>query len=104
MLTCCRMPAWRRCHPSRWASNVDAAPMTPRADLLSAALWGAFGTLVVVASWRLPRLEQMGINPWSAPGLTPGLIGLAIVLAATALALRAWRAQRIPRALRSAPA
>jgi hypothetical protein len=38
--------------------------MTPRADLLSAALWGAFGTLVVVASWRLPRLEQMGVNPW----------------------------------------
>jgi hypothetical protein len=77
--------------------------MTPRADLLSAAVWGAFGTLVVVASWRLPQLEQMGINPWSVPGLTPGLIGLAIVLAAAALALRAWRAQRIPRELRSAP-
>ena len=65
--------------------------MTRRADLVSAALWGAFGTVVIVASWRLPRLEQMGINPWSVPGLTPGLIGAAIVLIALALALRAWR-------------
>ena len=65
--------------------------MTRRADLISAALWGAFGTVVIVASWRLPRLEQMGINPWSVPGLTPGLIGAAIVLIALALALRAWR-------------
>ena len=65
--------------------------MTRRADLVSAALWGAFGTVVIVASWRLPRLEQMGINPWSVPGLTPGLIGAAIVLLAAALALRALR-------------
>jgi hypothetical protein len=65
--------------------------MTRRADLISAALWGAFGTVVIVASWRLPRLEQMGINPWSVPGLTPGLIGAAIVLIALALALRALR-------------
>jgi hypothetical protein len=77
--------------------------MTPRADLLSAGLWGAFGTLVVVASWRLPRLEQMGINPWSVPGLTPGLIGLAMVLAAAVLALRAWRESRLTRELRAAP-
>jgi hypothetical protein len=66
--------------------------LTPqRADLLSAAVWGAFGTVVIVASWRLPRLEQMGINPWSVPGLTPGLIGVAIVLLAAALALRSLR-------------
>ena len=65
--------------------------MTRRADLISAAMWGAFGTVVIVASWRLPRLEQMGINPWSVPGLTPGLIGVAIVVLAAALALRALR-------------
>jgi len=65
--------------------------MTRRADLISAAVWGAFGTVVIVASWRLPRLEQMGINPWSVPGITPGLIGAAIVLLAVALALRALR-------------
>ena len=37
------------------------------------------------------------INPWSVPGLTPGLIGVAIVLAAAALALRTWRTSRMPR-------
>ncbi|HET9205765.1 MAG TPA: tripartite tricarboxylate transporter TctB family protein [Burkholderiaceae bacterium] len=65
--------------------------MSRRADLISAAVWGAFGAVVIVASWQLPRLEQMGINPWSVPGLTPGLIGAAIVLLAAALALRAMR-------------
>ena len=75
-----------------------------RADLIIAAVWGAFGTVVIVASWRLPRLEQMGINPWSVPGLTPGLIGAAIVLAAAALALRALRGAPPTEAASLAPA
>jgi hypothetical protein len=45
----------------------------------------------VVAAWRLERLENLGINPWSIPGLTPGLLGVLMVILAGALA---WQARR----------
>jgi len=54
-------------------------------------LWAAFGAVVVIASWRLDRLENLHINPWSAPGLTPGVVGLLMILLAAALALQARR-------------
>jgi putative tricarboxylic transport membrane protein len=31
-----------------------------------------FGAAVLVASWRMDRLESLNINPWSAPGLARG--------------------------------
>ena len=63
--------------------------MSRRTEYTSAAAWAVFGVIVVVASWRLDRLESLGINPWSVPGLTPGVVGLLIVLLAIALALQA---------------
>jgi hypothetical protein len=45
---------------------------------------------VLVASWRIDRLENLGINPWSIPGLLPGIVGLLIMLLATVLA---WQAR-----------
>jgi hypothetical protein len=45
-----------------------------------------FGVVVVVASWRIDRLENLGINPWSIPGLLPGVVGVLIILLAGALA------------------
>jgi hypothetical protein len=65
--------------------------VAPRDDYLSAACWAAFGAVVVVAAWRMDRLENLGINPWSVPGLTPGLLGALIVMLAAALA---WQARR----------
>ena len=54
-------------------------------------MWAAFGVVVVVASWRLDRLENLNINPWSAPGLTPGVVGVLMILLAIALAVQARR-------------
>jgi hypothetical protein len=62
-----------------------------RSDYLSAALWAVFGVIVVVASWRIERLENLSINPWSAPGLTPGVTGVLMILLAIALA---WQVRR----------
>lgn len=59
-----------------------------RADLISAVLLGALGLAVVVESWRMPRLESLDVNPWSVPGLVPGLIGAVLLLLATALLVR----------------
>ena len=71
-------------------------------DRWSAAFWAAFGGVVVIASWRLDRLENLHINPWSVPGLTPGVVGLLMILLAVALAIQSDRAQ--PDAGRGDPA
>jgi hypothetical protein len=65
--------------------------VTARSDRWSAALWAAFGAVVVIASWRLDRLENLHINPWSAPGLTPGVVGLLMILLAAGLAIQSRR-------------
>ena len=40
------------------------------------------------ASWRMDRLEGLNINPWSVPGLLPGLLGALMMLFGAALFLR----------------
>lgn len=62
--------------------------MKDRGQLLDAAVWAAFGVVVLVAAWRVDRLENLGINPWSIPGLLPGMVGALIILFAVVLALR----------------
>ena len=52
-----------------------------------------FGLVVLVAAWRIDRLENLGINPWSVPGLLPGLVGGLIILLALTLA---WQARPAP--------
>jgi Tripartite tricarboxylate transporter TctB family len=61
----------------------------PKADLVSALLWMAFGGAVAIGSWRMDRLENLHINKYEAPGLVPGLLGAAVFLLGIALALRA---------------
>ncbi len=53
--------------------------------------WVVFGAAVAVGAWRMDRLEQMHINPYSAPGLVPGVLGVLIVVFGLAMA---WRERR----------
>ena len=62
--------------------------MRPEPDRLFGAGWFAFGVAVLVASWRMDRLEGLNINPWSVPGLLPGLLGALMMLFGFALVLR----------------
>jgi Tripartite tricarboxylate transporter TctB family len=57
-------------------------------DRLFGAGWCALGTAVLAASWRMDRLEGLHINPWSVPGLLPGLLGALMILFGAALFLR----------------
>jgi hypothetical protein len=59
-----------------------------RAELWGALGWMGFGAAVLVASWRMDRLESLNINPWSAPGLMPGVLGALMLLFGAALVLR----------------
>jgi len=75
----------------------DAPPPTPdelraaaASDLRDALGWLALGVAVLVGSIRMDRLEAQHINPYTVPGLLPGLLGLVMLLLGTLLALRSW--------------
>ena len=66
--------------------------VSPKADLISAFVWMAFGLAVVIASWRMDRLESQGASLYTAPGLVPGILGAIMFLLGVLLAVRAARA------------
>lgn len=72
-------------------SGPHDEPSPPRSDLMDAAGWIALGVATVVASWRMDRLESQNINPYTVPGLLPGLLGIAIVLLGAVMAVRSWQ-------------
>jgi putative tricarboxylic transport membrane protein len=59
-----------------------------RADLITGVILLVFGVAVVAESYGMPRLEERNINPWTAPGIVPGMLGLVITLLGAALAFR----------------
>lgn len=67
-----------------------------RADLVSSAVLFALGLAVVVESWRMPRFELRNINPWTVPGIVPGLLGAILAILALAVLIRSLRALRRP--------
>jgi Tripartite tricarboxylate transporter TctB family len=66
--------------------------VSPQADFIAAWLWMAFGLAVVIAAWRMDRLESQGASLYTAPGLVPGILGAVLLLFGVLLALRAARA------------
>ncbi len=62
-----------------------------RSELHQAIGWIALGLAVFVGSWRMDRLESQNINPYTVPGLLPGLLGIAMMLLGSLLGLRSWR-------------
>jgi putative tricarboxylic transport membrane protein len=63
-----------------------------KADFVTALVLVALGMAVVVESLRMPRFEQLEINPYTVPGLVPGALGAVILVLGAALLLRATRA------------
>lgn len=62
-------------------------------DPIFAAGWMAFGAAVLAASWRMDRLANLNVNPWSVPGLLPGVLGALMLLFGAALLLRSLAAR-----------
>lgn len=58
------------------------------ADRVFGLGWTLLGLAILVESWRMDRLEQQHINPYTAPGLVPGLLGLVLVGFGIVLAAR----------------
>jgi hypothetical protein len=62
--------------------------VSARDDRVFGLGWAALGLAIVVESWRMDRLEQQHINPWTVPGLVPGLLGAVLALFGVVLAMR----------------
>ncbi len=65
-----------------------------RHDLWFSALLVVIAAGIVVESWRMPRLAHLGVHPMSAPGLTPGVLGLVLLVLALTLLVRSARQRR----------
>jgi hypothetical protein len=62
------------------------------ADLLWSLGWIVLGAAIVYGSWTMDRLEYMHINPYTAPGLVPGVLGGSLIAMGSLLMLRSLRA------------
>ncbi|MFW6368428.1 MAG: tripartite tricarboxylate transporter TctB family protein [Spirochaetota bacterium] len=60
-----------------------------RADFVTGIVVLAFSIAIVYLSVTMPRLEHRDINPLSAPGVVPGLLGIVIGLCSLVLLIRA---------------
>jgi hypothetical protein len=49
--------------------------------------WIALGAAISIGAWRMDRLESLNIEPWSAPGLVPGVLGLGLIAFGLGLAV-----------------
>ena len=65
--------------------------ISPRSDFKAGLGWMALGAAVLIGSITMDRLEQQHINPYTIPGLLPGLLGIGMLLLGGILTLRSWR-------------
>jgi len=70
---------------------METRPLV-RADLITGVILLVFGLAVLAESYGMPRLEERNINPWTAPGIVPGVLAIVIVILGAALALRSLAA------------
>lgn len=57
-------------------------------DFITSIVLIAFSVSVIVMSYTMPRLERRGIDPFSAPGVVPGMIGMVLLVLALILFFR----------------
>jgi len=71
--------------------DAETEDITPRSDFWQGIGWIAFGVAVLAGSITMDRLESQNINPYTIPGLLPGILGVAMILLGGVLAMRSWR-------------
>jgi Tripartite tricarboxylate transporter TctB family len=63
-----------------------------KADFVTGLIFIALGLAVVIECLRMPRFEELNVNPYTVPGLVPGMLGAIILMFGAVLFLRATRA------------
>jgi hypothetical protein len=75
---------------SSTSAHGEVMFISPRADFLGGLGWMALGVAVLAGSVMMDRLERQAINPYTIPGLLPGLLGLLLILLGGLMAVRSW--------------
>ena len=60
-------------------------------DFITSIVLIVFSISIMVMSYTMPRLERRGIDPFSAPGVVPGMIGIVLLILALILFFRSVR-------------
>lgn len=69
--------------------DVDDRP-SARADLFWSLGWMVVGAAIFAGGYRMDRLEAQHINPYTAPGLVPALLGVGLMLLGALLFARSY--------------
>jgi hypothetical protein len=62
-----------------------------RADRATGLVLVCLGLAFAAGSYRMDRLTGLGIDPWTVPGLVPGILGAVLALLGAILVLRPAR-------------
>jgi len=63
-----------------------------RTDLVWSLIWMAFGAAVLYGAWTMDRLEKLHVNPYTVPGLVPGMLGVGLIILGGLMLVRSLRA------------
>jgi hypothetical protein len=81
--------------------HPPSARTMAKADFVTGLIFVALGVAVVVECLRMPRFEDLDVNPYTVPGLVPGVLGAIISILGAVLVLRSARAGGALRAERA---
>jgi len=73
------------------AGEDEAKIVATRSDVWWGIGWFVFGIAVTWGAIKMDRLEHLHINPYTIPGLLPGILGIFIAFFGVILAIRAIR-------------
>ncbi len=77
--------------PAHAGSEDGDEQTSGRSDFIGSLAWIGLGLAVLIGSITMDRLEAQDVNPYTIPGLMPGLLGIAMMILGTILAIRSWR-------------
>jgi hypothetical protein len=60
----------------------------PKADFVTSIILLIFSISIIILSIRMPRMEEVGADPYSAPGIVPGFLGVIILFLSIILLVR----------------
>ena len=63
----------------------------PKADFVTGIILIAFGVWIVVHAIHMPRFKEFGANPFSVPGIVPGILGTIITVLSLIVFIRSIR-------------
>jgi hypothetical protein len=63
----------------------------PKADFVTAIGLSLFGLAIIIRSLQMPRFASVGANPYSVPGIVPGLLGVVLATLGLMLLVRSIR-------------